>query len=209
MIKLYGIAVSRTARPMWALEELGLPYQLETVDFRKGEHKQQEYLTLNPMGRIPALQDGDVFMTESLAITLYIAQRYGTGKLWPADEPSRARVLQWSLWAATEPEPVAYAMLKETNKKSDDQDIRALNASNANIKPLMDYLSIYLSQTPHLLGEAFSLADLNVAVVLDYASPRSKFDLSPWPSVAKWHEACHNRNAYQKLNQLRAAVPAV
>ena len=209
MIKIYGIAVSRTARPMWALEELGLPYQVETVDFRKGDHKKPEFLKLNPMGRIPALQDGDVFLTESLAITLYIAQRYGTGKLWPADEPSRARVLQWSMWAATELEPVAYAMLKELNKKPEDRDAKVLNASRANMRPLLDYLDISLAGHPHLLGEAFTLADLQVAVVLDYANPRSKFDLSPWPRVAAWHEACHNRHAYQRLNELRAAVAAI
>ncbi len=209
MIKIYGIAVSRTARPMWALEELGLPYQVETVDWRKGDQHKPEFLKLNPMARIPALQDGDVFMTESLAITLYIAQRYGTGKLWPADEPSRARVLQWSMWAATELEPVAYTMMRELMKKPEEQDLKVLNACRANMKPLMDYLSIYLSQTPHILGEAFTLADLQVAIVLDYANPRSKFDLSPWPSVAKWHEACHNRHAYQRLNELRTAVASI
>ena len=70
MIKIYGLPPSRTARVIWTVEELGLPYEVLTVDFRKGEHKKPDFLKLNPMGLIPALQDGDVFMTESLAINL-------------------------------------------------------------------------------------------------------------------------------------------
>src|SRR5262245_2207881 len=81
MIKLYGIPRSRTIRPLWMLEELGLPYENVKVSF-VNETRTPAFLKLNPNGHIPVLQDGDLMLWESMAINLYLARRYDKG-FWP------------------------------------------------------------------------------------------------------------------------------
>ena len=81
MIKLYGIPRSRTMRPLWMLEELGLPYENVKVSF-VNETRTPAFLKVNPNGHIPVLQDGDLTLWESMAINLYLARRYDKG-LWP------------------------------------------------------------------------------------------------------------------------------
>jgi len=94
MIKLYGIPRSRTIRPLWMLEELGLPYENVKVSF-VNETRTPAFLNLNPNGRIPVLQDGNLTLWESMAINLYLARRYDKG-LWPKgveDEGPLGRVV--------------------------------------------------------------------------------------------------------------------
>ena len=80
-MKLYGISRSRAMRPLWMLEELGLPYEQVKVCFA-GDTRKPEFLRINPNGHIPVLQDGDLVLWESMAINLYLARRYDKG-LWP------------------------------------------------------------------------------------------------------------------------------
>ena len=79
-----------------ALEEMGLPYELAMVDIIADEQARPEYLAINPNGRIPALVDGDVVVFESAAILQYLGRK--TGLLYPADEPTRARIDSWLFW---------------------------------------------------------------------------------------------------------------
>ena len=105
MIKLYGISRSRAMRPLWMLEELGLPYEHVKVSFVNDTRK-PEFLRLNPNGHIPVLQDGDLVLWESMAINLYLARKYDKG-LWPKRVEDGGRAFQWSLWSMTElEEPV-------------------------------------------------------------------------------------------------------
>ena len=89
MLTLYGVPASQASRCMWALEELGVNYQLELVRPYE-ETNTPELKTLNPNGKIPVLVDGDLTLWESLAINLYLAQRYGS-PLWPARVNSTER----------------------------------------------------------------------------------------------------------------------
>jgi glutathione S-transferase len=101
-------------------------------------------------------------------------------------------------------------MLREIGaKKAEERDPKVVAKIDEAMPSLMGYLNLILEQNPHILGPAFTLADLQVACVLDYASPRSNYDLKPWPKVAAWHEACHARPAYQRLQALRAAVAQI
>lgn len=96
MIKVYGVPMSRAMRVLWALEEVGTPYELVSTHFLTDAHA-PEFLTINPNGRIPAMQDGDVTLFESLAINLYLARKYGPA-LWPKTVADEGRAYQWSLW---------------------------------------------------------------------------------------------------------------
>jgi glutathione S-transferase len=191
---------------MWTIEELGLPYEIVPLNLKKNEHKTPAYLAINPTGKVPSLVDGDVVMSESLAMSLYIAQRYGMGKLWPAGDAAHARILQWTLWAASELEPVAHPMmLQMVFKKPEERDKALLTTLTEKIKPPLDVLTVYLERNRHLLGDAFTLADLQVACVMDYLM-RAEFSLAPWTKVAAWYAGCQARPAYKKVQDLRAAA---
>src|SRR3954465_13846414 len=111
-IVLFHHPFSRAAGVVWMLEEVGVPYELRHVDIMKGAQKEKDFLALNPMGKLPTLVDGDVVVTESAAIGLYLADRYAYGKLSPkVDDPKRGTYLRWSLFAPSVVEPGAMAMM--------------------------------------------------------------------------------------------------
>ncbi|GGJ04482.1 glutathione S-transferase [Shewanella hanedai] len=83
MIKLYGVPRSRSLRVSWALEELGLDWQYHFIDFAKGDSRSDAFLAVNPCGKVPALVENDLVITESAAIVLYLAEKYGDGNLLP------------------------------------------------------------------------------------------------------------------------------
>ncbi|MDX2145401.1 MAG: glutathione S-transferase family protein [Rhodospirillaceae bacterium] len=209
MIKIYGSVMSRASRNVWAAEEAGAAYELVNLDFRKGEHKQPAFLAINPAGKMPAIVDGAVTMSESLGINVYIAQKYSKGKLWPADDAGQAKALQWTLWAAAELEPVAYGRLREVLfKKPEERDEKLLADLAAKAGPLVQVLETALAQSPYLAGAAFSVADLNAACVMEYLV-RSNFDIAPWPKTAAWFKACSERAATKKVSDMRAAAMKV
>ena len=204
MLKIYGSVMSRASRNIWAAEECKAPYELVSLDFRKGEHKQPGYLAINPAGKMPSIVDGDVVMAESLAINMFIAQKYGQGSLWPADEKSQAKCMQWTLWAAAELEPVAYGRLREVLfKKEEERDHKLLADLAEKGKPIVGVLDAVLQSSAFICGASFSLADLNVACVMEYMV-RSNFDLSPWPKTAAWYKICAARAGNQKVQAMRA-----
>src|SRR5690606_63545 len=105
-LTLYYHPYSRAAGTLIMLEELGLEYELRTVDLMKGELKTPAMLAINPTGKLPILDDGGVIVTESAAIALYLADRYSLGELAPAfDDPARATYLRWALFSPSVIEP--------------------------------------------------------------------------------------------------------
>ena len=99
MIKLYGFAPTRSIRVLWVLRELDVEFEFVTVDFMKGDHLRPEFLEINPAGKVPVLVDDDLVLTESVAIVLYLAEKFSDKGLLPTD---LAHVNRWLLFAATE-----------------------------------------------------------------------------------------------------------
>jgi glutathione S-transferase len=198
MIKIYGQVRSRANRCLWALEEIGVPYQLVPIDIHKGDNDKPEFLAINPNGRIPALVDGDLRLFESMAINLYLARKYGKD-FWPADDAGQALTLQWSFWGATEVEPHLITLLYQQMFVPAEQKspARVQEATEA-LAPRLAVLDHHLKDRPHLLGERFMIADLNVAAVLGLAAVVS-FDLTPYPKVERWLANCYQRPAHVKV----------
>jgi glutathione S-transferase len=96
MLKLYGGARSRAAIIQWYLEELEVPYEFVLLDMKAGEHLQPEFLKINPMGKVPAIVDGDFQLWESGAILLYLAEKYAK-TAYSSEE--KAIFAQWVLFA--------------------------------------------------------------------------------------------------------------
>jgi glutathione S-transferase len=120
MITLYGQSRSRASRTLWMLEEIGIAYRHEPIR-PYTESRTTEYLRINPNGRIPALDDDGFILWESLAINLYLAERYGAAPLWPASVQDRAQVYQWSFWATNEIEPRLVSIVRGLSSKTPGQ----------------------------------------------------------------------------------------
>ena len=198
MLKIYGPARSRASRSLWMAEEIGLPY--EHIDFAGMEtDERNEVLTsVNPMAKIPAIEDGDLKLFESMAINLYLAEQYGT-ELWPDNEPDRARTVQWSVFAMTEIEPPLVQLFLERVIHTDenrDKDNEAEALSDL-VRP-MKVLDVHLEGQDHLLGDKFSTADLNLASIFTLGQV-ARYDMVEYPNVADWANRCLDRPAYKRV----------
>jgi glutathione S-transferase len=96
VLKLYGGARSRASIVKWYLEEIAVPYEFVMLDMQAGAHLQPEYLEINPIGKVPAIVDGDFKLWESGAILLYLAQKYGK---MPESLEQQAEIVQWVMFA--------------------------------------------------------------------------------------------------------------
>jgi len=201
MTKLYGTSRSRSARSLWALEELGVNYEhnpMPTTDAKSAPH-----LKLNPNGHVPVLEDEGVVVWESMAINLYLADKYGKNSLWPSDPMGRADVYKWSFFAMTEVEPHLITILRNRVMNApENRDEKAASAAVEALKAPMNALEESLKGKEYLLGKNFTIADLNVAAVMSWI-PMMKLDLSSWPNVAAWLQKCLGRDANKKVRGLK------
>lgn len=197
MIKLYGVPGSRAMRSLWMLEELGVPYENVKTSFT-GDCREAAYLKINPNGHIPALQDGDVTLWESLAINLYLARKYDKG-LWPKTVADEGHTFKWSIWAMTEAEePVVTALLHRAFLPEDQRDKAKADDAAQRFETPLHVLDGELGGKSCLLGDAFTVADLNVASVVCLA-PMAGLDVGNATNVAGWMSRCTSRPAYAKV----------
>ena len=201
-MKLYGSKMSRAARCLWALEELGLEYEhIPVKPF--AETRTPEYLKINPNGHVPTLEDNGKIFWESLAINLYLAEKYGKGKLWPESNEDHGYCYQWSFWAITEVEPHLITLVKNRRilppeQRNEEEAKAAEKALKAPCKVLDDYLA-----GREFMGKSFTIGDLNVASVYSLGVAfLGKLELSDHPNLDAWLNRCLSRPAYQKLSTM-------
>ena len=198
-LTIYGIVPARTFRVIWAAEELGLPYELKPYHFTGPEIKEPAFLAINPNGAIPAISDNGFALFESLAITMYLAQK--AGKLWPSSLPNQARTYQWTLWAATEIEPqIAIWAYNTIGLPEEDRKPDLVPDAVAKLHKRLAVLEGVLHDRDYLFGKDFSIADLNLAAVL-FRAPQLGIDA--FPRVKAWHQRCYSRAGAKAAVALR------
>jgi glutathione S-transferase len=198
MIKLYGSARSRAARCLWMLEELGQEYEHLDLAGLDADDALQTVTRVNPIGKVPALEDGETRLFESMAINLYLAAKYG-GPLWPSDVNAQGLATAWSIWGMTEMEPpLAQLFLERVMRKEAQRDRQNEAQALETLQRPLDALESYLAGLQFLLGDRFTVADLNLASVLTLMN-RANFDLQAYPNTGRWRRACYDRPAYQKI----------
>ena len=196
-IKLYHHPFSRAAGTVWALEEVGQPYELEFVDLFKGAHKGPEVTAKNPMGKLPTLVDGDAIVTEAAAIALYLADRYSSGKLAPKlDDPRRGTYLRWSFYAPSVIEPGCSAHASKWEYKPSaagwgtwDEMLKTIDTAIVG-----DYV----------LGSEFSMADVIFGGTLRFMTMFKMLDVSP--AIAKYLERVSSRPALKRADEINMRV---
>ena len=166
MITIYNFTSGvRGLRVAWQCEEMGLPYRLELVSFPTSE----AYRALNPLGTVPFLEDaGGVAINESVAMMLYLAQRYGPTPLLPAaDDHSLARVLQMTVFgeatvaAALNPLLAAHFVAPDADKRN-----WSVRGQEGRVKQAVGYVADMLGSDPFLAGGDLTLADISVSTAL-------------------------------------------
>jgi glutathione S-transferase len=187
-MKVYGSSMSRASRVTWCAKELGLT--IETINIPFDKLKEPEFLAINPNGKVPAFEDGDLKLFESLAINLYLAKKYGTGELYPTTLEDEARVFQWTLWAACEVEHLVIpsALVKLGISK----DVGAAQSGALRVRPALTVLNRELRGREWLVGNKFSVADINVASVI-ITGRFGGIDLSAYENITEWLERCVSR----------------
>jgi glutathione S-transferase len=154
-ITLYHALNTRSSGALALLEEIGAPYALHVLDTKAGENRRPAYLAVNPMGKVPALLDGEAVVTEQVAIFLHLADRFPEAGLAPAlGDPLRGPYLRWMAFYAGcfEPAVVDRAM----NREPAPQGMNPYGTFDAVIEAVRGALA----PGPWLLGERFSAADL-------------------------------------------------
>ncbi|MDH5254751.1 MAG: glutathione S-transferase family protein [Gammaproteobacteria bacterium] len=204
MLKIYGPARSRSSRALWMAEECGIPFEHEDLtSYPTMDAKSAAVREVNPIGKIPVIIDGDFVLSESMAINLYLARKYGR-HLWPAGEQEQAKVLQWSFFGVTELDPpLVQLMVERTFRKEGERnaDNEKRNAEAA--RRALAALEAHLAGHPWLVGGSFTVADLNVASVLSLATG-AKQEMTDYPHIQAWLKRCQDRPAYRKATTPRA-----
>ena len=204
-LKIHGIAKSRAFRTLWVADEAGVPYEHVQTSFADTTSKTPEFLKINPMGQVPAIDDDGFGLSESMAINLYIAKKHGKG-LYPSDLKGEAKVWQWAFFAATSLERsmglfVANRYTLPAEKRNEAVAQENLDA----VKRALSVLDAELGKSPYLLGQSFTVADLCVASVL-YGAWFNKHDFSSTPKLKDWLDRCLTRPACLSARKLREAA---
>lgn len=206
MLKLYGAMASRAHRTVWMLKELGLVFEHEPTHFLDGSTRQPGFLAVNPNGRVPAIDDDGFIVVESMAINLYLAKKHG-GPLAPASLQEDALATQWSFWVVNEVEgPLLFASANRKLFAEDSRDEEQAQMAIDKLDRPFRVLNAHLAQRPYLLGARFTVADLNVATVMDLA-PQCGISLVAWPYMAAWHQRCLARPAAADWRDVRFSIP--
>jgi glutathione S-transferase len=197
MMKLYWSPRTRSFSALWLMEETGQPYERVLVDLSTAAQKKPEYLAINPMGKVPALQDGDATLAESAAICAYVAERFPrAGLAPPPGDPKRAKYLYWLFFAPGCIEP---AMVQVATKL----EMSSTAAGWGEAGRVFDVLDNALQQGPWLLGEKFSAADIIIGSGLNFAVRLFRM-LPSRPSFDRYIEACSARPAFQRASVIAA-----
>ena len=191
--RLFGISGSRALRAIWGIEEVGIDYEHVPVSYG-ADSKSTAHLAVNPNGRIPALIDGDLQLFESMAINLYLTKRYG-GALYPATIEDEAKTWQWSVWAISEIEPLQMQIVVQQLFTPEERRNPKVSAGAAKgLQRPLRVLDAALAGRDWLVGDHFSVADLNLASVM-HLMKSVDFGYAEHANVQRWAEACHARPA--------------
>ena len=190
-MKLFWCPDTRAARAVWMLEEAGVAYERVLIDIRdETAPRDPAFADASPMGKVPALQDGEVKMAESAAICLYIADRYPDCGLAPAlDSPMRGSYLYWLLYTPAVIEP---ALMEKFAGLAPNR----ISAGWGDFDTMLETLANGLRGKTWLLGDAFSAADVMVGSSVAFMQ---HFDMLPDDAALKGYlERCEGRPAYQR-----------
>lgn len=200
-MQLYELSFTRSVRVRWTLQELGVAFEAIPVNLFAGDAHRPEFLKLNPAAKIPVLVDGDLVLTESAAIVLYLAEKYG--KFQPADARGRAEMNRWLMFTITELEQPLWRIAKNTNLYPEAQRLAAdIPLASQDFRKMADVAEKHMQGRTFVVGDSVTVADFVLAYTLDWASEVKLLDR--YPQLAAYMERMYARpRAAKRIAQLR------
>ncbi len=190
-VQLFHNPQSRATMMHWLLEELQLDYELVRVEYDDGSMRTPEFLEVSPMGKIPAIRDGEVTVSDTPAIAIYLADKYKTIDMAPGiHDPRRGEYLRWLVFQSTAIDP---AMLQAGMKFETSRQ----QAGWGDVASVIDALETRLARAaPYLFGDWFTTADLLVGGALAWATMFGLFEGGP--AMQRYVRATTDRPAFMK-----------
>lgn len=185
MLKLYGAAQSRASIVHWYLEEIKVPYEFVLLDLKNGEHRQPEFLSINPMGKVPAIVDEDFKLWESGAIILYLAEKYDPTSI---SLEEKSLITQWVIFGNS---TLANGLFLEGQREKE-------------MPRLLMPLNNILEKQSFLVGDRFTVADVAVGSILAYVPIMLKLNFDEYPAISNYVQKLTERPAFQKTISKRS-----
>ena len=191
-MKLYEFPPTRSIRARWMLQELGIPFEAITVSLKDGEHQGPEYKKINPVGKLPALVDGDFVLTESVAIALYLAEKAQGQAFIPKDLRQRAEMYRWLLFTVTELEQPLWRIARNTSIYSEaDRSPSDVPVASREFKEMAAVLEAHMRGRKYVVGDHVTLCDFVLAYTLDWGNEAGL--LGDCPQLRAYMESMYQR----------------
>jgi glutathione S-transferase len=203
-MKLYSNPLSPNVRRVrLTAAVLGLELEEKKLDFAKGEHKNPEYLALNPNGAVPTLVDGDFVLTESRSIMQYLASKKPEAGLLPRDEAARADVTRWQFWDASHFSPqlgtLGFERVFKPMMGLGDPDNGKIQEALTGFRRFAAVLNKRLEGKQYVVGNTLTLADLTLASSMMYAK-QAEAPLSEFPNLQAWFGRICDLDGWKKTS---------
>ncbi|WP_437819148.1 glutathione S-transferase family protein [Sorangium sp. So ce1078] len=207
-MKLYEFAPTRSIRVRWTLQELGVNFEAIPVNLMAGEHRRPEFLEINPAGKVPALVDGDLVLTESVAIVLYLAEKYPDKGLLPGDLRGRAEVNRWLLFTTTELEQPLWRIARHTALYPEDKRLPGeVVLAREDFRAMAEVLEKHMQERQFIAGDSVTVADFVAAYTLDWANDIHLLD--GFPRLLAYMKRMYDRpHAAPRIAQAFAGLKA-
>ena len=207
-MQLYEFAPTRSIRVRWTLQELGVEFESIPVNMIAGEHRRPEFLKINPAGKLPVLVDGEVVLTESVAIVLYLAEKYSDKGLVPTNLRQRAQLNRWLLFAATELEQPLWRIARHTTLYPEDRRLPGdVALAREDFEVMADVLEEHMNGRQFVVGDAVTVADFVLAYTLDWANEVRLLD--DFPRLQAYMERMYARpNAPPRIAEALSSIKA-
>ena len=197
MIKLFHVDGARSMRSLWLLNELGLDFELVTMEFTMAALRTPEYLAVSPLGRVPCLQDGALTLFESGAICQYLCEQYDSGELYRAPgDPERAEWLQWLHYAETIAVHAASLVQQQVFIAPEKRSEIVVKLESKRLEKSLEVIDKHLMGRDYLLKTGFSASDTGVGYSVHLA--QSRIDITGLKNVVAYYQRCQARPAFRK-----------
>lgn len=206
-MKLYGYRNGRTLRALWALEEVGAPYEYVEVDIMRGQGREPWFLKINPAGKVPVLDDGGMIITESAAICMHVAEKFPSSKLLPpAGTPDRTACYKWISFVLTEMDAALWTIAKHRFGLPKERRVPAvIETAEWEFRVAAKVLATGLNR-PYLVGDTFTVADILAGHTLLWAKS-ARLGLGS-DALASYLDTLSMRDAFVRAREKAQALPA-
>lgn len=207
-LSIYGSPSSSAGRCFWALEECGATYAHKSIDMKNKEHKTPEFLSLNPNGKIPVLvveDEGKSFsIWESIAINQFLADTFSPELAGGNNVKDRALITQWNTWGIHDYQtPMIQVFIQNVFVPEARRSQEVIQKNMEKVAAEQTLLDTHLSSHQFIIGDAISIADINVGFVTQINHSLG-LSIDDWPNLSAWLKRLEERPAALKLKQLQS-----